>query len=376
MDGDIKAMAYHPGEIIRDELEERGWSQRDLAYILGKPEQSVNTIVAGKRGISAEMAKALEQAFDVPAEFFLNLQKAYDLSRAEEPEPEIAKRARFYRSSYPVREMIRRGWLEDADPSLLETQMARFFGVTNIRDIPHMRHAAKKTNYEEMPTSQLAWLFRVKQIANSIAAPAYSEKKLRQAMLSLGRLLIAPEEIRHVPRILMDCGVRFVVVEALPQAKIDGVCFWLNNVSPVVGLSIRYDRIDNFWFVLRHEIEHVLNKDGQNREIMDAELEGERADANGPVSSEEKLANAAAAEFCVPRNKMESFVARKSPYISERDVVGFANIMQVHPGIIVGQLHAITKDYRYFRKLLVKIREYVLASALVDGWGNVAPVSL
>lgn len=376
MDTKITPMVYHPGEIIKDELEARGWSQRDLAYILGRPEQAINMIISGKRGISAEMAKALEKAFDVPAEFFLNLQKIYDLSRAEDPEPDIAKRAQFYQSSFPVREMIRRGWLEDTDPGLLEAQMIRFFGVNHIHDIPHLRHAAKKTNYDEIPTSQLAWLFRVRQIARSIAAPKYSEKKLRQSISDLARLLVSPEEARHVPRILMECGVRYIVVETLPQAKIDGVCFWLTNAEPVIGMSVRYDRIDNYWFVLRHEIEHVLNRDGQEREIIDAELEGERAAPNGPISKEEQLANAAAAEFCVPGAKIQSFISRKYPYISERDIIGLANTLQIHPGIVVGQLHATTKEYRYFRKLLAKIREHIVTSALVDGWGNVAPVSL
>ncbi len=67
-----------------------------------------------------------------------------------------------------------------------------------------------------------------------------------------------------MPRILAECGVRLIIVEGLPNAKIDGVCFWLDKVSPVIGLSLRFDQIDNFWFVIRHEIEHVLNKDGQD----------------------------------------------------------------------------------------------------------------
>lgn len=69
----------HPGEFIREELEARGWSQRDLAYILGVSEQAVNLIVSGKRGISPEMAKALGQAFGVSAEYFVNLQRAYEM---------------------------------------------------------------------------------------------------------------------------------------------------------------------------------------------------------------------------------------------------------------------------------------------------------
>jgi HTH-type transcriptional regulator/antitoxin HigA len=75
----------HPGEFIRDELEARGWSQRDLAYILGVAEQAVNVIVSGKRGISPEMAKALGVAFDVSAEYFANLQKMYEMAKARAP---------------------------------------------------------------------------------------------------------------------------------------------------------------------------------------------------------------------------------------------------------------------------------------------------
>ncbi len=67
----------HPGAYIKEEMEERDWSQRDLAFILGCSEQAINPILNGKRGISPEMAKALGDAFDVPAEFFANLQQAY-----------------------------------------------------------------------------------------------------------------------------------------------------------------------------------------------------------------------------------------------------------------------------------------------------------
>ena len=111
----------HPGEFIREALEARGWSQRDLAYILGSPEQAVNMIVSGKRGISPEMAKALGDAFDVSAEYFANLQKAFEMSNARAPDPSIARRAQLQKS-YPVREMIRRGWLEDTDIGLLRLE--------------------------------------------------------------------------------------------------------------------------------------------------------------------------------------------------------------------------------------------------------------
>ena len=157
-----------PGYFIREELEARGWSQRDLAYILDCPEQAVNMIVSGKRGVSPEMAKALGEAFNVPPEFFANLQNAYDLAKARDPDPGVKRRARL-QDRYPVREMIKRGWLQDTDATLLEVQMARFFEVTNPEEIPHIDHAAKKTASEDTPASQLAWLYRVRQIAKSIS---------------------------------------------------------------------------------------------------------------------------------------------------------------------------------------------------------------
>jgi HTH-type transcriptional regulator/antitoxin HigA len=363
-----------PGFFIKEELDARGWGQRDLAYILGVHEQAVNMIVSGKRGISPDMAKALGDAFDVPAEFFANLQKAFDLAQARDPDPDIARRARL-QSSYPVREMIKRGWLEDTDGTMLEIQMARFFEVGDTNEIPHLPHAAKRSRYDDIPAPQLVWLFRVRQIARSIAVPPYSEKALRSALVRLRQLTTDPVEARHVPRILMECGVRFVLVEPLPQAKIDGVCFWLDDGSPVIGMSLRYDRIDNFWFVLRHEIEHVLRRDGREAEIVD-ELEGEKATDSPSLPPEERAANAAAAEFCIPPNEIHDFIARKSPYFSERDVLGFARRLQVHPGIVVGQIQSRTGRYELLRRYLAKIRQFVLPSAIVDGWGQVAPVAI
>lgn len=129
-----------PGHFIKEELAARSWTQSDLAYILGCPAQAVNMIVSGKRGISPEMAKALGQAFDVPAEFFANLQKAFDLSRARDPDPGVGRRARL-QSVFPIREMIKRGWLHEADPATLESQLMRFFEVDRLEDILRPSHA-------------------------------------------------------------------------------------------------------------------------------------------------------------------------------------------------------------------------------------------
>ena len=361
-----------PGVFIKEELESRGWGQRDLAYILDCHEQAVNLIVSGKRGISPGMAKALGAAFDVSPELFLNLQKAYDLALARDPDPDISRRARL-QSSYPVREMIRRGWLVDADAANLELQMARFFEGEKAEDIPHLRFAGKKSDYDAIPAPQLAWLFRVRQIARLIRVGNYSSNKLRAVLPKLRLLLTDPEGIRHVPGILAECGVRFILVEPLPQGKIDGACFWFDSDSPVIGMSLRYDRIDNFWFVLRHEIEHVLQEHGQGDTIgIVDELDGNRSAVDGPgLPEEELIANRAAAGFLVPQQELAHFIAQRNPYISERDVLSFAKQVDVHPGLVVGQIHSRTGRYDFLRRYLVKIRQFILPQAVTDGWGHI-----
>jgi len=356
-----------PGYFIREELEARGWSQRDLAYILGTPEQAVNLILSGKRGISPEMAKTLGEAFDVSPDFFANLQKAYDMARAREPDPGVARRARL-QSAYPVREMIKRGWLEDTDAALLEAQMARLFRVDSREGFTQIPYAAKRSDNTDVSPAQLAWVFRVRQIAESMIVSPYSESALHESIELLRRLLIDPEEARRAPGILAQCGIRLVIVECLANAKIDGACLWLDETRPVIGLSLRHDRIDNFWFVLRHEVEHVLQRHGMTEEVIDVELEGNYAGTHN-VPDQERVANIAAAEFCVPEEEISSFIARKNPFFSERDVLAFSRRVQVHPGIVVGQIQNRTERWDLLRKYLVKVRQYVLNEAVVDGWG-------
>jgi HTH-type transcriptional regulator / antitoxin HigA len=203
--------------------------------------------------------------------------------------------------------------------------------------------------------------------------PTYSPQALTAAIGKLRKSMLAAEDVARVPRIMMECGVRFVIVESLASAKIDGVCFWLNERSPVIGMSLRYDRIDNFWFVLRHEIEHALQVHGT---MLDIELEGDRAGTGENVATEERIANAAAQEYCVPLASMDAFVARKAPFFAERDLVAFARILKVHPGIVAGQLQRKTGRYDRFRDHLVKVRSIISPNAIKDGWGDVAPVGI
>lgn len=371
-----------PGQLIDGLLKHKGWSKRVLAIVLGVHDSAINRYVSDKQAIEANMAISLEELFNIPAERFLELQKSYDLAKARitvTPDASRATRAHLF-GALPVTEMIRRGWLDATDmrdANQVEKALIKFFGVSKTDEIETLPHAAKKTEVD-MPASpaQLAWLYRVKEIASEMIVARYSQSAAENAIETLKTLLSTPEEIRKIPRILAECGIRFVIVETLSSAKIDGVCYWLNKDSPVIGMTLRHDRIDNFWFVLRHELEHVLRRHSLDKTILDAELEGERAGTGTNISENEREANTAAAEFCIPKTKLDGFIARKSPFFAERDILGFANTLNIHPGLVAGQLQYHTGRYDRFRDHLVKIKPYITPSAIVDGWGDVAPVGL
>jgi len=226
-------------------------------------------------------------------------------------------------------------------------------------------------------SEQIAWLYRVRQIAvSTMVTGVFSEVGARVALKKLDGLLASPHEVRQVPGILSDCGIRFVIVEGLKGSRIDGVCFWLDDRSPVIGMTLRYDRLDNFWFVLRHELEHVIRRHGREAIAIDVDLEGRKAGVGPEVPEQERIANAAAAAFCVPQDKLQMFMVRKDPFYSDRDVRAFARMLDIHPGLIVGQIQWRTERYNLLRKHLAQIRAHITPDAFVDGWGDVFPVTV
>lgn len=379
----------HPGVYIQEELDARGWDQVDLAYILGMSPQQLSPILNGKHKVSMEMAYALADAFDVSPEFFANLQKLFDLHKAKKPDAGVKKRAKWI-SKFPVREMIRRQWIEDTDADLLDLQMMRFFNKNSVDDIPFAKdgevesyaHAAKKSGgYEEITPCQLVWLHRVRLIANTMDCPDYSYDSLNGALPSIRAHMQDKDDLAAIPMLLWNSGVRFVVVEALAGSKIDGVCTWLDDTKPVIGISNRLNRMDNLCFVLRHEIEHVLRRDGRTAASEHVDVfEPERSQLELP--DEEKRADAAAAEFLVSQSKLQSFMRRKGNFISEQDVLAFAARQHIHPSVVVGQIQkrrhesGDTKAYTWLRKYLVGVREYLMDWEYRDGWGHVAEIGL
>ena len=381
MTGRIAAEVFPPGEFIRDELDARGWTQNDLAEILGRPFRLVNELVAGKRGITPETAKGLGEAFGTDPQFWLNLDSAYQLSRVKGSGGDVARKARLYEAA-PIKDMIRRYWIpEAAKVDELERSVLEFFGVGSIDEIPSAcldAAARKSTSYAKTTPEQRAWFCRVRQLASTLPSGRFRESGLDDLLTALQQLTVSEQEARHVPRLLADYGIRFLIVEHLPKTRIDGVALWLDRQSPVVALSVRLDRIDSFWFTLLHELGHISRGDSREGSAVQAVDEGiAEAGSGSPeeLPESERLANEFAREHLVPRQEIESFIARVRPLYSRARINQFANRIQVHPGIIIGQLQWRGEiKFSQGREMLAKVRDVVTQSATTDGWGHFSPV--
>jgi HTH-type transcriptional regulator/antitoxin HigA len=351
-----------------------------LGIVLEIERTAVNRLVTNKKSIDAEMAIRLESVFGLSAERFLEVQRRYDLALArigQRPNPQQELRASLF-SHLPITDMIKRGWIQAdsvRDIARVEHGLRTFFGVRSLQDIGSIPHAAKKSAASVEPTlAQLAWLYRVRRIAGDSLVGHYSQGAVEEAIERLKPLRVSVDAVRKVPRILAESGIVFVMVESLPAAKIDGVCLWLDLNKPVIGMTFRYDRIDNFWFVLRHELEHVIRKHGQTAAMLDIDLG--QPESSKHVPEEERMANDAASEFCAPKTYLDKFIQRKAPSFAERDLLGFSKTLNIHPGIVAGQLQHRTGRYDLFRNHLVKIRSAIAPNAVVDGWGDVAPIEI
>lgn len=360
-----EAEGVSPGSILKQELQERGWSQADFAEVLGRPVQAVNEILKGKKSITATTARELEGALETPAQFWLNLETAYRLSLEAQNDREVARRSKLF-SRTPIADLRRRGWIRDTkDTSELEADVVRLLRLNHIDDPPSMRFAARKsTDYRKVEPEQEAWCSRSRQLAESLSVNRFTQKKLQNSLGELRSLASDEAGVAEVPDFLAGLGVRFVVVEHLPRTKIDGATFWLSKARPVVAVSLRYGRIDHFWFTLFHEIAHIRHGDCLS-------IDSDIMDSAEQMLEIEQRANEVAAETLVPQKLLEAFVVQHGQRLSKSRIIQFSREVSIHPGIVLGQLqHRGVVNWSRGREMLVSIREEVADAALTDGWGR------
>jgi len=367
------AEVFPPGEFIKEELEARNWSQIELAEIIAREPKVVSDLVTGKRSVTPEIAKALGDAFGTSAQYWMNLDSLYQLGRASDADDAVARRASLYELA-PIKEMVKRHWLEWSDNiDVLEQRVARFFGVKDLSAPVRLAYAPRKGTQAITP-SQKAWLFRARHLAHAVKASPFSARSLNVGLRELKALLPTAQEVRRAPSILAEAGIRLLILQHLPGTRIDGVTLWLESRAPVIALSLRYDRIDAFWYTLAHELAHVARRDGlRRRGTLDTDIVGDAAEPAGDEAEQE--ADEFAAGFLVDQSELEDFILRVRPLYGSQKVRNFAQRIGVHPGIVVGQLQFRGEvPWSAFRPMLEKVRHVVVPSALTDGWGQVPPI--
>ncbi len=361
-----------PGDFIREELKKRSWAQEDLAQILGRTATRISQLLKGKQDVTPEIAVELETAFGIPAAVWLQREAEYRLALMKPETADVRKKAALYELA-PIRDMEKRGWIKKtASAEELESELTRFFGVSDLSSPPVIPVSTRRTvimaEQSDLSPAQRAWCFRARTLASEQIVSRYDPNNFEECIRKLRPLAAFAPETRKVASVLSSYGIRFAVVEPLPSAKIDGAAFWIGD-DPAIAMSVRYDRIDAFWFTLCHELSHVRHRDPIS---IDVALMGEDAVPSAMKEDFEERADNEAACMLIPHDKLDSFIRRVAPTYNKERIVQFAHVVKIHPGIIVGQLqHRGQIGYSANREMLVKVRQHAISGAtIVDGWGH------
>lgn len=354
MEGLKPARVVAPGTILSREVEARGWMQKDLARIIGRPQPPINEIVRGVKQITPATALELSEAFGATAEFWMNLETNYRLHLAEQKKKDkkIARKSKLY-SIAPVSEMITRGWIK-AGWSFedLEEKILAFLGISSVDECDRLVATLRPSTFHEPESFAVAaWIKRSEHLANTQPVSEFEPTKLELALPQILRLSADANEVEKIPALLLSLGVRFVIVPHLPRTRIDGAM--IPGPNPIIALTLRDDRLDNFWFTLMHEIAHVLA--GHNTTRIDEEgFEAETSD------SLEVEANSMARDWLIDSLDYLRFVKIQSPDFSRSSIAELALSQRRHPSIVLGRLQRDGEvDHKRLRGWHVKVTDFL-----------------
>jgi HTH-type transcriptional regulator/antitoxin HigA len=332
-----------PVEAIRFRMEQAGLKQQDLVPYVGS-RSKVSEVLSGKRPLSLKMIRALHKGLGIPAEVLL-----------QEPGATVPDELpNLNCERFPLREMARRGWISARDQSTAKLkdhaeELVRKF-LRPLRDCrvqpgllrprQHIRSGSAMDEY-----ALLAWCVRVIALAleQSVAdyKPGTVTTDFTQRLVNLSYLDSGPQLAREF---LGKNGIHVIVLRHLPRTHLDGASMVLSTGNPVVALTTRYDRLDNFWFTLFHELGHVklhfdIEKDACFVDDLDADPEGI-----------EVQADEFAQDSLIPPDIWQKAPARsdRTPYA----VLQLADALQVHPAIIAGRIRREQKNYRLLGSLV------------------------
>lgn len=326
-----------PVDAILFRMEQQGLRQRDIADLLGGKNRA-SEILSRKRALTLPMIRSLYERLEIPAGLLIQEPAAtygstdVGLDNKSVPQREILQR-KWVESIDDLNEWVRRALAPAGSPAYLKNTLT--VGATAT------------TN----KTKIWLWLARVREIAESRTHlhGRYTRESLNHEALSYLVKLSWMERGPQLAReFLEERGVALVIEPQLKGSGLDGAALLSRNGVPIIGMTIRHNRLDNFWFTLLHECVHAqkhLNASGLQA-IADLEIEQADEDA----ADIEKEANTEAAEFLIPRGVWRRSEAYMNP--SAESINELASKLQINVAIIAGRLRFERQDYQAFSRLI------------------------
>jgi HTH-type transcriptional regulator/antitoxin HigA len=335
-----------PGDTIADVLEERGWTQAELARRLGYTEKHVSQLINGKATITEDTASRLERVLGSTAGFWLRKEATY---RERLERQQFAQRCAGWvdwLERLPIKELMTQGAVAKArlteknKPALVEAFL-RFFGVASPEEWESVYVADLKAQYRRSRAEQsdlaaiATWLRLGEKQAEGWDAPRFDRARFEKALTQIRQLTTQPPQVfePQMKQLLRDAGVTLALVPAIPRAHVSGVARWLSPSRPLIQLSLYGKTNDRFWFTFFHEAAHVLlhGTSAQDRKAVFLD------DPDGGTSTDacEHEANQWAADFLIPPQYRQRLAKLGSHAAA---IHAFADELSIHPGIVVGRL--------------------------------------
>ena len=331
-----------PISAIEFRMDQAGLSQRDLVPFIGNPAK-VSEVLSGKRDLTMSMARALHEHLCIPADVLLQKRGAEFDVALDEIEP----------SRFPLKEMAKRGWvpqirdLIDHAEELLRGLIDQA-GGPQVATLPlYRKNGHRRINAKTDPYALRAWCWRVLALANqNPPQTGYGPGTVtEQFMREVAQLSVYEDGPRRAQAHLGEHGIALVIERHLPRTHLDGaaLCSW--DGRPVIGLTLRYDRIDNFWFSLMHELAHV----GRHLDCDENELFIDDLSLAGGDRLEEE-ADRMAQDALIPPRFWESNPLRDGATVLA--VFDLAQEVGVHPAVIAGRVRHDRGNYRLLSQLV------------------------
>ncbi len=326
--------ALHPGRLLREELAERGMTQKRLAELMQRPPQVVNQIIQEKKSITPETALGIEKVLGIDAQFWTNLQAVYDLVVARMAEDEQLEEQRDWLKRIPDRKMANLGWIEREDRvSSRLRELLKFFGTPSFEALQPTAEVVGFRVTEKAKVDEWAlraWMRRGEVEARRLEVATYDESRFRFAIQEIRNLTLEePSEYwSQMRERCAEAGVVLLGVPHLPKTGANGLARWLSPKVAMIQLNLRYGSADIFWFTFFHEAGHVLQ-----HETKQTFVDLQRNDRRNAAEDE---ADTFAREILIPSKVWDPFVLRKN--FSASSILDFASEQFLHPGIVIGRL--------------------------------------